>query len=97
MTSDLMLVEGPPKRWPLLRRVCIYYRTAKTFGLKSYHAVLLRADKVIDILHTQDGLTAPFNALVGQIDAGAFFLIGTSFSGVAATSGTLKLFFLGLR
>ena len=48
MTSDLMLVEGPPKRWPLLRRVCIYYRTAKTFGLKSYHAVLLRADKVID-------------------------------------------------
>ena len=47
MTSDLMLFEGPPLWWPLLRRVCIY-RTAKALGLKSYHAVLLRADTVIE-------------------------------------------------
>jgi hypothetical protein len=45
------------------------------------------------VLYTQGTLTAPYGALVGQIDSGAFFLIGTSFSGVAATSGTLKLFF----
>ena len=44
-------------------------------------------------LWTQDGLTAPFGALVGQIGAGAFFPIGTSFSGVAGTSGILRLFF----
>jgi hypothetical protein len=39
------------------------------------------------------GLSAPYGALVGQIDAGAFFLIGTSFSGTALNTGELKLFY----
>lgn len=43
-------------------------------------------------LRTQGGLTAPYGALVGRIDAGNFFLIGTNYNGVAATSGTLYLY-----
>jgi hypothetical protein len=44
-------------------------------------------------LWTQDGLTAPFGALVGQIGNGALFLIGTNYSGFSASSDTLKLFY----
>lgn len=44
-------------------------------------------------LWTQGGLTAPFGTLVGQIGSGNFFSIGTTFSGTAAASGTLKLFY----
>lgn len=43
--------------------------------------------------HTQGNLSAPFGTLVGQIDSGDFFAIGTSFNGVAAASGTLRLFY----
>lgn len=39
------------------------------------------------------GLSAPFGTLVGRIDSGAYFVVGTSFSGVASTSGTLNLFY----
>jgi hypothetical protein len=42
---------------------------------------------------TQGGLTAPFGSLVGTIGGGGFFLIGTSFSGVAPTSGELLLYY----
>jgi hypothetical protein len=42
---------------------------------------------------TQGGLTAPFGSLVGTIGGGNFFLIGTSFSGVAPTSGELLLWY----
>ena len=38
------------------------------------------------------GLTAPVGALVGEID-GTLFLIGTSFSGVAAAAGELILWY----
>ena len=48
-------------------------------------------------LHAQDGLSAPFGALVGQIGAGSFFIIGTSFAGIASTSGILKLFYWELK
>lgn len=44
-------------------------------------------------LHSQGGLSAAFGTLVGQIDNGNFFKIGTSFTGVAGSSGTLKLFY----
>lgn len=43
--------------------------------------------------YTQGNLTAPFGTLVGQIDSGAYFKIGTSYSGTAASGGTLKLFY----
>jgi hypothetical protein len=43
-------------------------------------------------LYTQDGLTAPYGTLVGQL-GGTFFKVGTSFSGVAPVSGTLNLFY----
>ena len=36
---------------------------------------------------------APYGALVGQIDFGAYFLVGTSYSGVASASGTLRLYY----
>jgi hypothetical protein len=48
-------------------------------------------------LWTQDGLTAPFGALVGRIGVGSFFVIGTSFSGTATTSGVLQLFYWDLN
>jgi hypothetical protein len=38
-------------------------------------------------------LSAPHGTLVGQIDSGDFFAIGTSFNGVASATGTLKLFY----
>lgn len=41
---------------------------------------------------TQGGLTAAFGTLVGRIDTGDFFLIGTNYNGVAAASGTLYLY-----
>jgi hypothetical protein len=44
-------------------------------------------------LHAQGTLSAPFGTLVGQIDSGDFFAIGTSFNGVASATGTLKLFY----
>jgi hypothetical protein len=42
---------------------------------------------------TLGNLSAPFGTLVGQIDSGDFFAIGTSFNGVAAATGTLRLFY----
>lgn len=41
----------------------------------------------------QSGLAAPFGTLVGQIGAGSFFAIGTSFNGVASATGTLNLYY----
>ena len=43
-------------------------------------------------LWTYSGLAAPYGALVGELD-GKFFLLGTSFSGAAPKSGTLRLFY----
>lgn len=42
---------------------------------------------------SQNGLSAPYGSLVGQIDSGAFFLIGVSETFTAGTSGLLKLFY----
>jgi hypothetical protein len=43
---------------------------------------------------TQGNLEAPFGSLVGRIgDSGDFFLIGTNFSGNAAVTGKLNLFY----
>ena len=42
---------------------------------------------------SQNGLDAPYGSLVGQIGAGAFFLIGVSETFTAATSGVLNLFY----
>jgi hypothetical protein len=42
---------------------------------------------------TEANLSAPFGALVGRIDNGDYFVIGTSFSGVASASGTLNLYY----
>jgi len=44
-------------------------------------------------LLTVGALTAPYGALVGEIDNGPFFLVGTSYTGTAATSGTLGLMY----
>jgi hypothetical protein len=44
-------------------------------------------------LYTQGVLSAPYGTLVGRIGGGAFFAIGTSYSGVAATAGTLEFFY----
>ncbi|MEO8296901.1 MAG: PEP-CTERM sorting domain-containing protein [Burkholderiales bacterium] len=41
----------------------------------------------------QGNLTAPYGALVGQIDSGDYFLVGTSFTGTASATGTLKLYY----
>ncbi len=41
---------------------------------------------------TQNGFTAPFGALVGRVNTN-YFLLGTSFSGVAANTGLLELFY----
>ncbi len=43
--------------------------------------------------YTQGGLTAAYGTLVGQIGSGSFFSIGTSFTGTASITGTLKLFY----
>ena len=45
-------------------------------------------------LYSQDGLTAPYGALVGRIGGGSLFLIGTNFLGQTATGGLLELFYL---
>jgi hypothetical protein len=42
---------------------------------------------------TQEGLNAPYGSLVGRIGSGAFFLVGTNFSGVANASGQLALYY----
>ena len=41
----------------------------------------------------QNGLSAPYGSLVGQIGNGSFFFIGTNYNGVAAASGTLSLYY----
>jgi len=41
---------------------------------------------------TQNGLTAPFGTLVGEIN-GVFHVLGTSFNGAAWDTGTLNLFY----
>jgi len=43
--------------------------------------------------YTQDGLTAAYGSLVGQIGSGAFFLVGTNFSGTANATGQLSLYY----
>ncbi len=43
--------------------------------------------------YSQNGLTAPYGTLVGQIGGGSFFALGTSFAGNATAAGTLKLFY----
>ncbi len=42
---------------------------------------------------TQNGLTAPYGALVGQIGSGSFFLVGTSYLGTASAAGILSLYY----
>lgn len=42
---------------------------------------------------SQGGLVAPYGTLVGQIGGGNYFAIGTSYTGTAASSGVLKLFY----
>ena len=42
-------------------------------------------------LHPQDGESFPFGALVGRIDAGDWFMLGTSFDAVVSESGRLFL------
>lgn len=42
---------------------------------------------------TQGGLTARYGTLVGKIGSGNFFSIGTSYSGIAASTGTLYLYY----
>lgn len=44
-------------------------------------------------LYSSGGFSAHYGSLVGKIDNGKFFKIGTSFSGQAANAGTLKLFY----
>ncbi len=43
--------------------------------------------------YSQNGLTSAYGTLVGQIDSGSFFKIGTNYAGTAASTGTLKLFY----
>jgi hypothetical protein len=42
---------------------------------------------------TQNSFTAAYGALVGRIDTGSFFLIGTNYSGSALASGILNLYY----
>jgi len=44
-------------------------------------------------MYSQGGLSAAFGTLVGQIGSGNFFVVGTNYSGVAASTGVLKLFY----
>jgi hypothetical protein len=44
-------------------------------------------------LYTQDGFTAPYGSLVGQIASGPFFLVGTNFSNTASATGQLSLYY----
>ncbi|MEF8733680.1 MAG: PEP-CTERM sorting domain-containing protein [Candidatus Accumulibacter meliphilus] len=41
---------------------------------------------------SQNGLSAPYGALVGEL-AGTYFLLGTNFSGLAPVAGTLSLYY----
>ena len=43
-------------------------------------------------LLTQNSLSAPYGTLVGEL-SGTYFVLGTSFSGPAPASGTLKLYY----
>lgn len=43
--------------------------------------------------YSQNGLTAAYGTLVGQFGAGSFFAIGTSYTGMATSTDTLKLFY----
>ena len=43
--------------------------------------------------YTQGGLTAAYGSLVGKIGSGAFFLVGTNFSGTANATGQLSLYY----
>lgn len=51
------------------------------------------ADGHSDQIYTIRGLTDSIGSLVGQIGDGAYFNVGTDFSGIASGSGDLKLFF----
>ena len=44
-------------------------------------------------LWTEFGASFYYGALVGQIDGGSYFLVGTNFSGTAANAGELKLMY----
>jgi hypothetical protein len=44
-------------------------------------------------LWAQDSFSAPYGSLVGRIGSGAFFLIGTDFTGTANSSGQLSLYY----
>jgi hypothetical protein len=44
-------------------------------------------------LWAQGGLSAPYGTLVGRIGSGNFFSIGTNYTGTAASSGILSLFY----
>jgi hypothetical protein len=44
-------------------------------------------------LHSQGNLSAAFGTLVGRIGGGDYFVVGTSFNGIAAGSGMLELFY----
>jgi hypothetical protein len=44
-------------------------------------------------LHSQGNLSAAYGTLVGQIDSGDYFVVGTNYAGVAAATGTLNLYY----
>lgn len=44
-------------------------------------------------LWAQGNLIAPYGMLVGQIENGDFFKIGTNYAGTASSAGTLKLYY----
>ena len=44
-------------------------------------------------LYSQGNLSAAYGTLVGQIDSGDYFVIGSGFNGVAAATGTLSLYY----
>jgi hypothetical protein len=43
--------------------------------------------------HSQGNLTAAYGTLVGRIDSGDFFVVGTNYAGVATATGTLNLYY----
>ena len=44
-------------------------------------------------LYSQGNLAAAYGTLVGQIDSGDYFVIGSAFNGVAAATGMLNLYY----
>ncbi|MBC7779662.1 MAG: hypothetical protein H7125_06085 [Proteobacteria bacterium] len=44
-------------------------------------------------LHSQGNLTTAFGTLVGRVGGGDYFVVGSTFNGVAAASGLLELFY----